>query len=271
MRFASLSLLALLAWAAPASASVVYDLPGSSIVYGHNFQNSNYRAAGSFQSDAAGSNLTSVTWYVRVDGNWAAINSGSNPLAAGTKIDLSLYSNGGSNQPGTLIGNLGSISLAGLGANQGMQPFSLTGISAPLAPSAAATRPTEPSSSGCTPMPRPRPSPATRSSRATTPMAPCCPPTAARLGPAVSPAASASSSPARSRSPRPPPRSRSSASPPRCSASSPCVADAEPLDQQAPALAAYVPAARRGFFVSRAGCYLALAPPGPPGFLRACL
>jgi hypothetical protein len=135
MRFASLSLLALLAWAAPASASVVYDLPGSSIVYGHNFQNSNYRAAGSFQSDAAGSNLTSVTWYVRVDGNWAAINSGSNPLAAGTKIDLSLYSNGGSNQPGTLIGNLGSISLAGLGANQGMQPFSLTGISAPLAPS----------------------------------------------------------------------------------------------------------------------------------------
>ena len=135
MRFAPLSLLAFLAWAAPASASVVYDLPGSSIVYGHNFQNSNYRAAGSFQSDAAGSNLTSVTWYVRVDGNWAAINSGSNPLAAGTKIDLSLYSNGGSNQPGTLIGNLGSISLAGLGANQGMQPFSLTGISAPLAPS----------------------------------------------------------------------------------------------------------------------------------------
>jgi hypothetical protein len=135
MRFAPLSLLAFLAWAAPASASVVYDLPGSSIVYGHNFQNSSYRAAGSFQSDAAGSNLTSVTWYVRVDGNWAAINSGSNPLAAGTKIDLSLYSNGGSNQPGTLIGNLGSISLAGLGANQGMQPFSLTGISAPLAPS----------------------------------------------------------------------------------------------------------------------------------------
>jgi hypothetical protein len=131
-----LCLLALLAWAAPASASVVvYDLPGSSIVYGHNFQNSNYRAAGSFQSDASGASLSSVTWYVRVDANWAVANSGLNPLAAGTKIDLALYSNGGSNQPGTLIGNLGSISLAGLGANQGMQPFSLTGISAPLAPS----------------------------------------------------------------------------------------------------------------------------------------
>ncbi len=128
-------LVALLDWAAPASASVVvYDLPGSSIVYGHNFQNSTYRAAGSFQSDASGASLSSVTWYVRVDGNWSTANSGS-PLAAGTQIDLALYSNGGSNQPGTLIGNLGSISLAGLTANQGMQPFSLTGISAPLAPS----------------------------------------------------------------------------------------------------------------------------------------
>ena len=126
----------LLAWAAPASASVVvYDLPGSSIVYGHNFQSSSYRAAGSFQSDASGASLSSVTWYVRVDANWAAANSGLNPLAAGTQIDLALYSNGGSNQPGTLIGNLGSISLAGLSANQGMQPFSLTGLSAPLAPS----------------------------------------------------------------------------------------------------------------------------------------
>jgi len=134
MRLNAYPLLALLL-AGPASAGVVYDVPSSAIVYGHNFQSSAYRAAGSFQSDAAGSNLTSVTWYVRVDGNWAAINSGSNPLAAGTRIDLSLYSNGGSNQPGTLIGNLGSISLAGLGANQGMQPFSLTGISAPLAPS----------------------------------------------------------------------------------------------------------------------------------------
>ena len=133
MRLNAYPLLALLL-AGPASAGVVYDVPSSSIVYGHNFQNSSYRAAGSFQSDAAGSNLTSVTWYVRVDGTWSTANSGS-PLAVGTKIDLALYSNGGSNQPGTLIGNLGSISLAGLTANQGMQPFSLTGISAPLAPS----------------------------------------------------------------------------------------------------------------------------------------
>ena len=135
MRFASLSLLALLAWAAPASASVVYDLPGSSIVYGHNFQNSSYRAAGSFQSDASGSNLTSVTWFVRVDGNWAAVNPGSNPLS-GVSLNLALYSNNaGNNTPDTLVANLGSISLNGLQASDGMQPFTLSGFSAALSPS----------------------------------------------------------------------------------------------------------------------------------------
>jgi hypothetical protein len=130
-----LCLLALLAWAAPASASVVYDLPGSSIVYGHNFQNSSYRAAGSFQSAASGSNLTSVTWFVRVDGNWAAVNPGLNPLS-GTSLDLALYSNNGSNNaPDTLVANLGSISLDGLQASDGMQPFTLSGFSAALTPS----------------------------------------------------------------------------------------------------------------------------------------
>jgi len=130
-----LSLLALLAWAAPASASVVYDLPGSSIVYGHNFQNSSYRAAGSFQSNASAPNLTSVTWFVRVDGNWAAVNPGLNPLS-GTSLDLALYSNNGSNNaPDTLVANLGSISLDGLQASDGMQPFTLSGFSAALTPS----------------------------------------------------------------------------------------------------------------------------------------
>ena len=136
MRFASLSLLALLAWAAPASASVVvYDLPGSSIVYGHNLQSSADRAAGSFQSDASGASLSSVTWFVRVDDNWAAVNPGLNPLS-GTSLDLALYSNNGSNNaPDTLVANLGSISLDGLQASDGMQPFTLSGFSAALTPS----------------------------------------------------------------------------------------------------------------------------------------
>jgi hypothetical protein len=130
-----LSLLALLAWAAPASATVVYDLPGLGIVYGHNFQNSSYRAAGSFQSNASAPNLTSVTWFVRVDGNWAAVNPGLNPLS-GTSLDLALYSNNGSNNaPDTLVANLGSISLDGLQASDGMQPFTLSGFSAALSPS----------------------------------------------------------------------------------------------------------------------------------------
>ncbi len=136
MRFAPLSLLALLAWAAPASASVVvYDLPGSSIVYGHNFQNSTYRAAGSFQSDASGASLSSVTWYVRVDGNWATANPGSNPLS-GVSLDLSLYTNNsGTNTPGALVASLGSISLNGLQASDGMRPFTLSGLSVDLLPS----------------------------------------------------------------------------------------------------------------------------------------
>jgi len=135
MRFAPLSLLAFLAWAAPASASVVYDLPGSSIVYGHNFQNSSYRAAGSFQSNASAPNLTSVTWFVRVDGNWAAVNPSSNPLS-GVSLNLALYSNNaGNNTPDTLVANLGSISLNGLQASDGMQPFTLSGFSAALSPS----------------------------------------------------------------------------------------------------------------------------------------
>jgi hypothetical protein len=136
MRFAPFSLLALLAWAAPASASVlVYDLPGSSIVYGHNFQNPTDRAAGSFQSDASGAALSSVTWYVRVDGNWATANPGSNPLS-GVSLDLSLYTNNsGTNTPDALVASLGSISLNGLQASDGMRPFTLSGLSVDLLPS----------------------------------------------------------------------------------------------------------------------------------------
>ncbi len=137
MRLNAYPLLALLlAWAAPASASVVvYDLPGASIVYGHNFQNSNYRAAGSFQSDASGAALSSVTWYVRVDGNWATANPGSNPLS-GVSLDLSLYTNNsGTNAPDALVASLGSISLNGLQASDGMRPFTLSGLSADLLPS----------------------------------------------------------------------------------------------------------------------------------------
>lgn len=134
MRLPSLALLGLLT-AAAVQASVVYDLPGSSIVYGHNFQNSSYRAAGSFQSNASGAPLSSVTWYVRVDGNWAAGNPGSNPLSV-TDLDLALYTNsGGTNTPGTLVANLGSISLSGLQASDGMQPFMLSGLSTALLPS----------------------------------------------------------------------------------------------------------------------------------------
>jgi hypothetical protein len=130
------SLLSLASVAAPAAhAAIVYDLPGSSIVYGHNFQDSSYRAAGSFQSNASAPNLTSVTWFVRVDGNWAAVNPGLNPLS-GTSLDLALYSNNGSNNaPDTLVANLGSISLDGLQASDGMQPFTLSGFSAALTPS----------------------------------------------------------------------------------------------------------------------------------------
>jgi hypothetical protein len=130
------SLLSLACVAAPAAhAAIVYDLPGSSIVYGHNFQNSGYRAAGSFQSNASGAPLSSVTWYVRVDGNWAAANPGSNPLV-GTTLDLSLYTNnGGTNTPDTLVANLGSISLNGLQASDGMRPFTLSGLSTALLPS----------------------------------------------------------------------------------------------------------------------------------------
>ena len=134
MRLPSLALLGLLT-AASVQASVVYDLPGLAIVYGHNFQNSSYRAAGSFQSDASGASLSSVTWYVRVDGNWAAGNPGSNPLSV-TDLDLALYTNnGGTNTPGTLVANLGSISLSGLQASDGMQPFMLSGLSTALLPS----------------------------------------------------------------------------------------------------------------------------------------
>lgn len=134
MRLPSLALLGLLT-AASVQASVVYDLPGLAIVYGHNFQNSSYRAAGSFQSDASGASLSSVTWYVRVDGNWAAGNLGSNPLSV-TDLDLALYTNnGGTNTPGTLVANLGSISLSGLQASDGMQPFMLSGLSTALLPS----------------------------------------------------------------------------------------------------------------------------------------
>ena len=134
MRLPSLALLGLLT-AASVQASVVYDLPGSSIVYGHNFQNSSYRAAGSFQSNASGAPLSSVTWYVRVDGNWAAGNPGSNPLSV-TDLDLALYTNsGGTNTPGTLVANLGSISLSGLQASDGMRPFTLSGLSTALLPS----------------------------------------------------------------------------------------------------------------------------------------
>ena len=134
MRLPSLALVGLLT-AAAAQASVVYDLPGSSIVYGHNFQNSSYRAAGSFQSEACGLSLSSVTWYVRVDGTWAAANPGSNPLS-GTTIDLALYTNnGGTNTPDTLVANLGSISLNGLQASDGMRPFTLSGINTALLPS----------------------------------------------------------------------------------------------------------------------------------------
>ncbi|PAW82750.1 MAG: hypothetical protein B9S27_02375 [Opitutia bacterium Tous-C8FEB] len=130
------SLLSLACLAAPAAhAAIVYDLPGSSIVYGHNFQNSSYRAAGSFQSNASGAPLSSVTWYVRVDGNWAAGNPGSNPLVV-TDLDLALYTNnGGTNTPDTLVANLGSISLSGLQASDGMQPFTLSGLSTALLPS----------------------------------------------------------------------------------------------------------------------------------------
>lgn len=130
------SLLSLACLAAPAAhAAIVYDLPGSSIVYGHNFQNSSYRAAGSFQSNASGAPLSSVTWYVRVDGNWAAGNPGSNPLVV-TDLDLALYTNnGGTNTLDTLVANLGSISLSGLQASDGMQPFTLSGLSTALLPS----------------------------------------------------------------------------------------------------------------------------------------
>ena len=136
MRFAPFSLLALLAWAAPASASVlVYDLPGSSIVYGHNFQNPTDRAAGSFQSDASGAALSSVTWYVRVDNGWATANPGSNPLS-GVSLDLSLFTNNsGTNTPDALVASLGSISLNGLQASDGMRPFTLSGLSVDLLPS----------------------------------------------------------------------------------------------------------------------------------------
>ena len=133
MRLPSLVLVGLFSAAAAQASVVVYDLPGSSIVYGHNFQNSSYRAAGSFQSDPTGASLSSVTWYVRVDGTWAGANPGSNPLS-GTTIDLALYTNA-SNAPGTLVANLGSLSLNGLQASDGMRPFTLSGISANLLPS----------------------------------------------------------------------------------------------------------------------------------------
>jgi hypothetical protein len=138
MRFpylVSLPLLACLAVPAAQASVVVYDLPGSQIVYGHNFQGPTYRAAGSFQSDPTGASLSSVTWYVRVDANWASTNPGSNPLV-GTTLDLALYTNTtGPNTPGTLVANLGSISLNGLQASDGMRPFTLSGINADLLPS----------------------------------------------------------------------------------------------------------------------------------------
>ena len=138
MRFphlVALPLLALLAVPAVQASVVVYDLPGSSIVYGHNFQGTTYRAAGSFRSDAGGASLSSVTWYVRVDGTWAGANPLSNPLV-GTTLDLALYTNtAGPNTPGTLVANLGSISLNGLQASDGMRPFTLSGINADLLPS----------------------------------------------------------------------------------------------------------------------------------------
>lgn len=136
MRFpylVSLPLLAFLAVPAAQASVVVYDLPGSQIVYGHNFQGPTDRAAGSFQSDPTGASLSSVTWYVRVDANWASANPGSNPLS-GTTLDLALYTNA-SSAPGTLVANLGSISLNGLKASDGMRPFTLSGINADLLPS----------------------------------------------------------------------------------------------------------------------------------------
>jgi hypothetical protein len=130
------SLLSLACLAAPAAhAAIVYDLPGSSIVYGHNFQSSTYRAAGSFESDAGGASLSSVTWYVRVDATWAGANPSANPLV-GTTLDLALYTNNvGTNTPDTLVANLGSISLSGLQASDGMRPFTLSGLSTALLPS----------------------------------------------------------------------------------------------------------------------------------------
>ncbi len=53
-----------------------------------------------------------------------------------TDLDLALYTNsGGTNTPGTLVANLGSISLSGLRASDGMQPFTLSGLSTALLPS----------------------------------------------------------------------------------------------------------------------------------------
>lgn len=135
MRFphlVALPLLALLAVPA-AHAAIVYDLSSSMIVYGHNFQNSSDRAAGSFRSDAHGTPLSQVTWYVRVDGDWSAFTSIT--TLSGTTIDLDLYTNDGvTNTPGTLVASLGSLSLTGLDVSQGMQPFSLSGLNTALLP-----------------------------------------------------------------------------------------------------------------------------------------
>jgi hypothetical protein len=136
MRFIAPTLAVLTLLSAPAAhAAIVYDLPASMIVYGHNILSSSDRAAGSFKSDVHGTPLSQVTWYVRVDGAWAAANPSANPLA-GTTIDLSLYTNnGGTNTPDTLVANLGSLSLNGLQASEGMRPFTLSGLSTALLPS----------------------------------------------------------------------------------------------------------------------------------------
>ena len=133
------------------AATTVYDVPSTAITYGNRYQYdpiatpaqtlASWAAASSFQSNASGSPLNAVTWYIRVDAYMVTdptdpfYNPGNNPLPAGSGLDLELWTNNGStNNPGALVASLGSVSLAGLDYTAGYTAFSLNSLSVALSP-----------------------------------------------------------------------------------------------------------------------------------------